>query len=227
MKIKDYIAKSILQYPGLYKAKNYEESKLQVLNQIFFTLGNGLEFAQTEHPGQGGYIIEPEYVENNHGDWIRLNDEPYGKRTSKPLPKNLFDSESESNYPFHPYSFCDEIGLLSEILREEHFLQDDWMAELVYLCKRTLEFFNDPEQYKYDCYYPSEGNLNKEVYWFSECKTKAAIRQMRHDNGYKPSDVVPTRQEIFNHSLSIFEEYKKRQIKTLEDVLKKFDKTNH
>jgi hypothetical protein len=36
MKIKDFISKSIQEYPLLYKDVNYEKSKLKVLNQLFF-----------------------------------------------------------------------------------------------------------------------------------------------------------------------------------------------
>ena len=55
MKVKDYISKSIQEYPSLYKAATYEESKLLVMNHVFFTNGNGIEFAETENPKEGGY----------------------------------------------------------------------------------------------------------------------------------------------------------------------------
>jgi len=171
MKIKDYIIKEILQYPTLYKAKNYEESRLQVLNQIFFTLGNGLDFAETEDVAKGGYLVEPKNVELD-GDWIRIKDEPYGKETIAPLPKNFFNSAPEVDYPYYPYPFSDYCGIFSEIIKGKQFLQDDWMEELIYLCKRTLEFFADPEQYKHDCYYPKANNkdLKKEFSRFDKYK---------------------------------------------------------
>jgi hypothetical protein len=82
MKIKDYISRSIQEYPSMYKDVDYEKSKLKVLNHIFFVIGNGLEFARTENPKEGGYIC----------DRSGKNNKPYGKEKYKKIPKDYFES---------------------------------------------------------------------------------------------------------------------------------------
>lgn len=44
MTIKQYVDKSIFQYPSLYRTKSYQESRLLVLDHVFLTIGNGLEW---------------------------------------------------------------------------------------------------------------------------------------------------------------------------------------
>ena len=43
-KLEDQVRSSILHYPTLYRAKNYEDSKILVYNQLFCTIGNGYEW---------------------------------------------------------------------------------------------------------------------------------------------------------------------------------------
>jgi len=93
MKIKDYISRSIQSYPTLYKCDSYYESKLRVLNHIFFTNGNGLEVAETENSEDGGYVVEPKYkMDIKTDNWNRIKDKPYGKEKYKELSKDYFDS---------------------------------------------------------------------------------------------------------------------------------------
>lgn len=93
MKIKDFISRSIQTYPTLYKSENYYESKLKVLNQIFFTVGNGYDVAETEIPEEGGYVVEPKYKHDRKTDsYVRIKDKSYGKDKYKELPENYFDT---------------------------------------------------------------------------------------------------------------------------------------
>jgi len=91
MKIKDFISENIQSYPSLFKDVDYEKSKLKVLGNIFFTIDNGLDFAKTENPEDGGYLTYPKYqtIENKQ---VRIFDRPYGRKKYKPLPKDYFDS---------------------------------------------------------------------------------------------------------------------------------------
>ena len=41
---KNFIDNRILEYPILYFSQDYTRSKMKVLDQIFFVIGNGLEF---------------------------------------------------------------------------------------------------------------------------------------------------------------------------------------
>ena len=93
MRIKDFISIRIQKYPSLYKCDNYYDSKLKVLCQIFFTIGNGYEIAETEIPEEGGYVVEPKYKHIKKDDeWIRIKDKPYGKGKYKELPADYFES---------------------------------------------------------------------------------------------------------------------------------------
>lgn len=110
MKIEDFISKSIQEYPNLYKKIDYESSKLEVLNDIFFTTGNGLKLAETENPEYGGYVVEAKYKRNTKN---RIKDKPYGKEKYKPIPKGYFESNifyiPSYNYPLETININDNI----------------------------------------------------------------------------------------------------------------------
>jgi hypothetical protein len=169
MKIEHFIAKTIMEYPTLYKSEDYEQSKLKVLDDIFFVIGNGLKFADTGDEKTGGYIIEPDYKKKRNGDYVRLLDKPYGVVTHPPLPENYFETkiyethiyegreitrEQCANYDFSPYPFGRDCSKACIVYDEDIKLQPDWMAELVYLCKVTLDFFSSDEKVKVYTYYP-------------------------------------------------------------------------
>lgn len=227
MKIKDYIAQSIRQYPSLYKDVDYEKSKLKVLDHIFFTNGNGLEMAHTFDPKRGGYIVDPTYIEKK-GEWIRAYDEPYGMEKCKDLPDNYFTKKSECDYPFHPYPFSKNYCVACDVFYKGEFLQEDWMNELIFLCRKTFEFFSDEKQYQHDCYYPTEGRVNSDLFQFKSAKKEGpkGIRRLRKLWCYKPSDELPTKEEIMVRKKKAFDEYHKCQLTFLKKFLKKFDKTN-
>lgn len=167
MKISDYIAKSIMKYPSLYKSVDYEQSKLKVLNYIFFVSAS--EVADTGDESTGGYVVEPRYMEDINGDYIRLKDEPYGLETHPELPEDYFQTkiyetrdygviEQFSKYQFKPYPFSKGFSLACDVYYEDVKLQQDWMVELVFLCKETLKFFNSDEDVKRDVYHPDNKN---------------------------------------------------------------------
>lgn len=92
MKIKDFISKSIQEYPLLYKDVNYEKSKLKVLDQLFFVSGNGMGWADTEKPEEGGYLCQSKFKFDKKSDtWIKLKDKPYGKEKYKKIPNDYFE----------------------------------------------------------------------------------------------------------------------------------------
>lgn len=78
MKLKDYVLQNIYNYPTLFLAETYEESRLLVLHQCFLVLGNGVEWAHTKNLSNGGYIVYPKYRKFND-DWVRVYDKQYGK----------------------------------------------------------------------------------------------------------------------------------------------------
>ena len=48
MSVQDYIYASIAEYPSLYAAKTYEDSKLAILSHIFLSNGNGMDWRDGE-----------------------------------------------------------------------------------------------------------------------------------------------------------------------------------
>lgn len=224
----------------LFEDIDYEKSKLKVLCHIFFTIGNGLEMAETDNPNEGGYVVEPKYKKDKKtGDWIRVKDKPYGKEKYKPIPTGYFESivyyahanykpietlyrkgkygedkiffrydkkegielnqpqlyKAESLHPFSPYPFSKDFSIVCDVFYNDIFLQDDWMQELVALCKRTLEYFNDENQYKKHIYYP----------------TKQDLKSFQKDG------------EIENKKINNWQDFHKKQIQFLTDFLSKFD----
>jgi len=264
MKVSDFISQSIQTYPSLYKDVDYERSKLKVLCHTFFTIGNGMEMAETEDPKQGGYVVEPKHKKNEDGDWERVLDKPYGKERYKKLPKDYFESvifyvygsrnpieitkkgrndvyfrydkkvaneifppslyKAESLYEFSPYPFSENYSLACKVYYENLFLQDDWMKELVFLCKRTLEYFNDENQYKNDSRYPSKNSRMTSGQFKSTFEVEGAkgVRNLRKLWGYDISDEVPTEDEINRRSQKVWEDFRKKQINFLTLFLKKF-----
>lgn len=273
MKIKDYISKSLQEYPSLCKDVDYEKSKIKILNRIFFTIGNGLEMADTVDPKQGGYVVDPAYKKDKHDEWQRQKDKPYGKEKYKPLPENFFEQDvyyvygstnrgkvlyrkdkygeenihfmfpknekqifgpelykAESLHEFHPYPFSKGFSIACDVFYQDLFLQEDWMQELIILCRRTLEFFLDENQIKNDVYYPDEKRVNRELRQFEESFKRdgvKGVRSLRKTWGFEVKDELPTQEEIQKKDDKSFAKYKKGQIDFLKKFLKKFDENRN
>lgn len=227
MKISDYISKTIQEYHTLYKDVDYEQSKLKVLNHIFFVIGNGLELADTENPAEGGYVVDPIYERDNDDDdeFIRINDEPYGEIKYGKIPDGYFESGSTNSYPFSPYPISKKYSIVCNVLYDNVFLQDDWMAELVILCRRALEYYTDESQFKNNLYYPSDVRIRIEVADFQRKMKKSGIEEvikLREIWGYEPNDSVPEYSEVESRKIQIWNTFHKEQISILTEFLEKF-----
>jgi len=259
MKIKDYISKNIQEYPSIFKAKNYEESKLLVLNHTFFVFGTGLELAKTKNVKQGGYVTYPKLKKH-----IRQFDLKYGKETYMPIPNDYFETKLFyiCNYPelkniftingvtyfkydsnkfkfgtkpifleasteeqFYPYPFSKEYSLVCKIFYEDLFLQEDWLKELINLVKRALIYFENPEEYKSDCKFPSEKRIQKEVIRFQEVFEKEGsdgIIRLKELWNYPVVNFSIDFEEIEKNINYIWEQYKTKQIDFLNKFLEKY-----
>lgn len=78
MKLDDFIKDRISKYPYLYAYSTYEISRLEILNYLFFVIGNGMEWAKTRSKKSGGYLVIDRFKEKN-GEYVRIMDQPYGK----------------------------------------------------------------------------------------------------------------------------------------------------
>lgn len=271
MKIADYISKLIQEYPGLYKDVDYEKSKLKVLCDIFFTIGNGLKMAEIDMHRNGGYVVSPKYKKDKKADeWFRVKDKLYGVDKYKKLPKDYFEStvyyvysgdkplditmrkseyeesvlfrykkiegefsvirepqlyKAENLHAFSPYPFSKDFSIACDIFYKDIFLHDDWMKELILLCKRTLEYFNDEMQYKEDSYYSTENSINKTLKQFKDKLKKDGVKGLKDLQkcwGYKVQDTCPTYFDIETRSNKIWVDYRAKQIRFLNSFLKKY-----
>jgi len=99
MKLEDHIQRSIIDYPGLFLKKTYEDSQLSVLHHLVLVNGNGVEWANTLNPKHGGYLTSPQY-RRYKGERVRKRDAPYGKiKVEKLSWQELYDKgvEKERN----------------------------------------------------------------------------------------------------------------------------------
>ncbi len=269
MKIADFISKSIQEYPLLYKDTDYEKSKLKVLDHVFFTIGNGMELAQTENPQEGGYVVTPKGKKDNKEGWIRLNDKPYGKEKYKPIPDGYFESvvyyvsavkkpletlykknnygdtvlfrfdkkvenefempklfKAECFHPFSPYPFSKGCSIACDVFYDNAFLQEDWMRELIFLCKRTLEYFQNETQYINNSYWPTEKSIVYDLNYFNERFKDEGVKgviSLRKTWGCKVKDSVPDYEEIKQRKSESWEKFHKKQLSFLTDFLNKYD----
>lgn len=218
MKIADEISKNIHEYPNLFKKVDYETSKLEVLNHLFFTIGNGYEFAYTENPNEGGYLIEPKYK----GD-IRVFDKPYGVLKYKELPNNYFKyGEPLFNIKFSPSELCD-YSKAAHFYNGE-FLQDDWVVELNFLCQKTLDYFNDESQYNENYFFPNDHKIAQDLRYFQYTfKTDGikGLNDLQKTWGYEIKDKTPSFEEIENKYKTSWQKFHKTQIKLLTKILTK------
>lgn len=91
MKLKDYVDRSIFEYPLLYARMtgSYAEARLRVLDHLFLVLGNGLKWAILPDGSHAGYLTYAQYgAEHN-----RLPDPPYGKEKYEGPPIERYLTE--------------------------------------------------------------------------------------------------------------------------------------
>lgn len=273
MRAADFISKSIQEFPSLFKDVDYEKSKLKVLEHTFFTIGNGMEMADTDDIREGGYVVSPKYKRDKvTGEWARVKDKPYGKEKYKKIPKDYFDTvvyyvygsdrpiditlrrdeyrssvyfrfpkrsdedgreprlyKAESTHPFSPYPISKDHSIVCDIFYRGVFLQEDWMEELVSLCERSLIYYNNPDEYGGNVYFPSEGRINRDLRYFQERFDKDGMKgvlDLRKTWGYASKEEVPDYTEIENRKKETWEKFHKEQINFLTKFIKKFKKIN-
>jgi len=122
---------------------------------------------------------------------------------------------AENLYPFSPYPFYN-------LTCKDVFLQKDWENEFLFLCNRTLEYFNDENQYKSDNYYPSDKNINitlTQFEWRFEEKGIDDIIKLRKTWGYELKEIIPDYTEIEVKKTNSWINYRQGQIETLTSII--------
>jgi hypothetical protein len=184
MKLIHYINKSINIYPILYSYHNFFSSQIRVLDQIFGTIGNGLEWAKTVRPTDGGYMCKPSFKEENEeGEYIRNFDAPYGKKTYKEPPVL---SQVNILFPYailqgwQPYPSFDKE--FSPLWKTE-FMQEDWRMGALLWLGECNNYFNDPEKIIKYSYYPNERHNKSLKDNVIKLMPKNTIEQINKDYG--------------------------------------------
>ena len=135
--------------------------------------------------------------------------------------------KAESLYSFQPYPFSKEYSIACKVFYDGIFLQEDWMNELIILCRRTLEYFTDEEQYKNDSYYPTERSIKYDVNYFKERFERggmAAVNDLQKTWQYEVKDTLPDYDEVKARKNDSWTKFHAKQLKFLNEFLEKFDK---
>ena len=149
----------------------------------------------------------------------------YSKEIDNTRGPDFYRAESTGH--FHPYPFSKGYSIVCDVFYDDVFLQDDWMEELVLLCKRTLEYFTDENQHKVDTYYPTKHQIQYDIKMFEDALKdggKKGLKSLLKTWGYKPSETVPSYKEVENIRVDQWEKYKKDKIEFLNSFLKKYSK---
>lgn len=129
--------------------------------------------------------------------------------------------------PFTPYPFSVDFSFVCKIFYKQIFIQEDWMNELVILCKRTLDFFEDNDQVKNDTCYPNDNKIKnnykrlKEVF---EKDGEKGVYNLRKELHYPASYKKPTLKEVRANEIELFNNYKSEKIIFLKQFLSVYSK---
>ena len=93
MLLSQTVNRLIIYYPSLFKAGNFEDSRILVLSHLFLTLGNG--YSWSKH----GYLREV-----NRKPELCYNSSIPPKFF---LPDDFFDTPAQCDFHFDPYPACE------------------------------------------------------------------------------------------------------------------------
>lgn len=148
MNIDQVIINSIIEYPNLYKDIDYKHSREKVLEHLFFTSGNGMDWKN----GTLQYHYYKESKPNNN---------------NKQIPKNYFEnpifSEEKDeatitrifrlkrNKMYTPHEICDKLILelyplskYSALLNIPEDIKSDWLDAVLEVCNLGIDIYRDP-----------------------------------------------------------------------------------
>ncbi len=152
MKVYQEIVNSIMEYPSLYKDINYQYSKEKVLNQLFFTNGNGYKWVN-------GELISD--TEERYQDFPK----DYFNIPIMTTIKEELDFEKEMRLKFHKnkefksseiccqgastiYPICE----YAKIMNLPNNIKKDWLKAATEAVKIAIDYYNDPYKHCADYY---------------------------------------------------------------------------
>ena len=194
----------------------YGKEKFRAISNEYFENIVYYVFASGERP------IKTVYRKEKYG-YIRVYFQYNKKVDSKFKEPKLYKAESLglfSPYPLSKYSIA------CEIFDNDMFLQKDWMLELIILIKRTLEYFNDENQYRNNDYYPSENKIKQELIIFNDRFKKnglEGVNDVRKIWGYDVKETLPDYEEIKINKNKSWEIFREGQLEFLYKFLEKYN----
>jgi len=153
MQVEQFIIKCILEYPLLYKDINFEKSRNKVLDQLFFTNGNGLEWlnGELQYPNSkdvtSTYTIPVDYfskplmsIEEDETSWIKEYRLENGKDFK---PREICSKDALTIYPI-----CDYAAIAN--IPED--IKLDWLLAAEDACFLAADYFTNPYKHCRDMY---------------------------------------------------------------------------
>jgi hypothetical protein len=159
MKLEDAIAKSIYNYPSLFKDSNWEKSRIKVLDHLFLTIGNGYEwydgyltervgkkvgrgYKKPEKYGKQKFTQRPDEVFFTKPVYREASWSEEMKILIKDNPKfsGLLEMEERSDYIPTPYPVCE----YSAIITAPDNIRSDWLAGAIETAEWAKSFHEGP-----------------------------------------------------------------------------------
>jgi hypothetical protein len=162
MKLEDNIAKSIKDYPSLFKDSNWEKSRIKVLDHLFLTIGNGFEwtldgylaesvckkkgrgFKKPEKYGKEKFSWRPDqswFDSKIYGD-VKWEKEIEALIKENPKFSGLLSIEERSDYIPTPYPVCE----YSAIITAPENIKLDWLLGAIETAEWAKSFYDGPPQ---------------------------------------------------------------------------------
>lgn len=156
MRLNRTIAKSIKTYPLLYRDVDYAKSRVKVLGNLFFTVGNGYAWKNGElvlkpYRGQKKITVDCSFPEgyftanNITTDW-----------GDNGLTQKYLTNEC-SRYVWRPNGLSDGYSKLCTIPDD---IKNDWLEGANETCQYALQFWDNPTLWKHDVYYDKMHIMN-------------------------------------------------------------------
>lgn len=139
MKLDNYINMCIITYPSLYKDTDYKKSRNRVLDQIYFTNGNGLKWYDgelTDNYNESGRLYEsipPDYFE---------------KKIFSNSGNSSITSERRAGGTFSIYPICE----YAKILDMPQDVKLDWLLGGEEAVRLAYSYFSDYSEYSRGIY---------------------------------------------------------------------------
>jgi hypothetical protein len=152
MYLKESIAKSIVEYPSLYKDINYLRSEQKVLDHLFLVIGNGYSwwdgYLVNTLNGDvksrwcdkvNDYVVDkgPKYGKNRF-DSTQLTLEFFSKTKARLIAPGMYLPE-ENRSDWEPYPISEHSGLA--VIPDN--VQLDWLAGAAKTLVRVIEFYEE------------------------------------------------------------------------------------